>query len=39
MPTIKSKRIYAINNKKIMSKWDYEENNKNGIDPNIITQG
>ncbi len=39
MPTIKSKRIYAINNKKIMSKWDYEENNKNGINPNFITQG
>lgn len=39
MPKLKKEKIYAIKNTKIMSKWDYDENNKNGIDPNVIPQG
>lgn len=35
----KRTKIFAIENEKIMSKWDFEENKKNNIDPEKITQG
>ena len=34
-----SKKKYIIDDEKLMSEWDWEENNKLGIDPKIITCG
>lgn len=39
MPMSKSKHNYVINNKIIMERWDYNENNKLNLNPKAITQG
>lgn len=39
MPLTKDKRTYAIQNKEIMKKWDYEKNDLEGIFPDKITEG
>lgn len=35
----KRTKIFAIENEKIMSKWDFDENEKNNLRPENITQG
>lgn len=39
MPKVKNERKYAINNKLIMERWDYNKNNKLGLNPSELTEG
>jgi len=39
MPLPKNQRVYIINNPNLIQKWDFERNEKNGLDPSKITEG
>ena len=39
MPLPKNQRIYAIQNEILMKKWDFKENEIEGLDPSKLTQG